>query len=262
MQELLSRLLLVFAVLCPTFSTARPRTWSGVGGGEEPIFAKQVDPSHTVTPPPPTPGTKRSTILRRETFQGFNSFPAMTREHPATTNKPDKMILRARSKRSVGTLEYRGQINQSFRVQGDEAFYLAPVPSSQTLALTTLNPTSTNRACFRIHVFDVIGSSNPNINRVIILETNNGSHHLHGNTTGDISLTATSMSWLNNLTSIDHRFFRLYNPIGNNHYRIKHVLTERYLQARTDGVSLVQGDPRAAPGMHYQMDPCTQAAAT
>lgn len=168
-----------------------------------------------------------------------------------------------RLKRSLGTLEYNNVVyHGEFRVQGDEPLFLTPTPSGSqpALALATHPPASTT-ACLRLHFFDVL-SLNTNVSQVVVLETNNGGHHLHGNATGHLSLTVAGAGWVHNVTANDHRLFFLYSPIGDTHYRIKHVFTDRYLQARPDGVSLVPGNPRAAPGMHFQLDPCTRAVAT
>ncbi|XP_069174462.1 uncharacterized protein [Procambarus clarkii] len=154
------------------------------------------------------------------------------------------------------TVSYSSQVNKKIKVKGDTADYLQVSPANDLI----VGPQSQQSAaaCFQLHTFDVL-TPYPEGGQVVVFQTHDGSHFLHGDASGSLSLRQGSSEDLQEVTSTDDRFFLLYNDAGDRYSKIKHIHTGLFLSATYDSVSLVSHSGGFSDHMLFESFQCSHS---
>ncbi|KAG7159860.1 hypothetical protein Hamer_G022084 [Homarus americanus] len=205
-----------------------------------------IPESSVLPPPPPLALTVTVTITDLQ--------------HSGVVMPPIRPQPRRRTRRSSRSssqeVNYTGQENRKFRVQGDP-LYLAPSSSGNSLHLEAQESTSHTHVCFRVHTFEVL---RPLVEGgiVVMLETFAGGKFLRGATSGTLSLMSGGIS-VNNVSRFDNRFFLLHSARGDTYVTIKHLATGHFLSRGTEQVTLVNSDQGITDDMRFEMFDCTRS---
>ncbi|XP_069174464.1 uncharacterized protein [Procambarus clarkii] len=154
------------------------------------------------------------------------------------------------------TVSYSSQVNKKIKVKGGTADYLQVSPANDLI----VGPQSQQSAaaCFWVLTFDVL-TPYPEGGQVVVFQTHDGSHFLHGDASSSLSLRQGSSEDLQEATSTDDRFFLLYNDVGDRYSKIKHIHTGLFLSATYDSVSLVSHSGGFSDHMLFESYQCSHS---